>query len=133
MMTATGAWKPDGTGVMNNGQSGGDDQLMDAHSARFVHTELPGRLFTIDFYAANRNWSSDLPVVFEVHLRAELMACGDVSYPGDTEEWSDYTYIDLPDTYATVEQADRAARLFALAYTADQIAWDGLTPWERGR
>lgn len=129
----TAPWKPDGTGVVSGLQTGSGDELMDAHGVRFIHTELPGRLFTIDFYAANRNWrgeDQDQPVVFEVHSCAELMVCRDITDPGGTEEWCDYVDRDEPGTYPTVEDADNAAAYLAHTYTADQITWDGLAPWE---
>lgn len=48
---AVAGWQPDGTGVVSNGDCGGDIQRGESYSVRFVHPDLYGSLVTITYYA----------------------------------------------------------------------------------
>jgi hypothetical protein len=60
-------------------------------------------------------------------VQAEFLTCTDPADPGSTETWSDYAYHDEPGTYASDQDADRAARQLAATFPAmaGLVSWDG--------
>ena len=81
--------------VEDAGDIGGDVQAGPAWSRKFIRW-MPnvGKWAVINdaYYAAydNPNFDSDKAVAIERQI--ETMIVGDPGQPGDTEEWSDYTY-----------------------------------------
>lgn len=85
-------WEADGTGVVSNGDQGGDIQRGDSYSVRFTHPDLPGSLITVSFYAVEYE---ENPFEFVVQRQVEWMVCEDPRDPGSTETWSDYSTGDV--------------------------------------
>jgi hypothetical protein len=122
-------WQPDGTGIVSNGDCGGDIQRGDSYSVRFRHPDLPNAIITCSAYAAedtDRN-----PGEFFLQVQTEWLICDDPAQPGDTEIWSDVTYDDEDGRiWDTVGEAEQAARQRAAEELgdADSLEWDG-EPW----
>lgn len=119
-------WQPDGTGIVSNGDCGGDIQVGDSYSVRFRHPRLPNAVITRSAYAANdadRN-----PGEYFVQVLTEWLVCTDPEHPGDTETWSDASHDDWDGTWASAAEAEADARdrvtseLLRNAYCLD---WDG--------
>jgi hypothetical protein len=123
------AWQADRTELVSAGDIGGDIQVGDSWSLRYVNAALPGALITITYYAAEYD---DLPGEFVVQGQVEWMLCEDPESPGDTELWSLVEYEDHYDSqgcfWPAAGDAEAAARLFAgqdLAEGAQFQDWDG--------
>lgn len=132
-MTTTTLWRPDGTGVQPGGDIGGDYQVSDAFSVRFVRDDLS---VVVDKY-----WYVELIVDTEVppapndrRYRVTCLMmytiCTDVRDPGGTETWADLAYDNTtdPTIYADYTAAERSAQLLAEVDSrigAWRIAWDG--------
>ena len=57
---AAAMWLRDESGVMSNGDCGGDVQDGDSYSVRFMSPGLPGRFITVTYYAVQYDeWGSD--------------------------------------------------------------------------
>ena len=117
-------WKPDGTGIVSNGDCGGDIQRGDSYSVRYRHPGLPNAVITSTAYAAEYD---GLPDVFFVQVQTEWVICDDPEHPGDTETWYDARYEDQEDTYGDAGDAEEEARQVAarLLEDADSLGWDG--------
>lgn len=130
-MTET-LWKDDGQGIVAAGDVGGDVQIGDAYSRRFVHTRLAGRHIEVRAYPAgiaDQGDPGEEPTI-RLEVQTELMVATDPDDPGGTEVWSDLEYGDLPGafdrTYPSVEAAERAAKaLLELLDPVLHFAWDG--------
>jgi hypothetical protein len=124
-------WQPDGTGIQDGGDCGGDIQAGNSYSVRFTRRDMPGSLVTITFYPVEYD---NCPGEFVVQRQIEWMVCRDPRDPGSTEIWSDVEYDDVSDTVSgTVAGAEREAcgkATYALG-TADEIKWDGQPEWSR--
>jgi hypothetical protein len=132
----THAWKPDGKGVTDGGDPGGDIQASDSYETRFLHVAWPKAMVILYAYAAEDE--EKCPGEFWVQVQAEFMLCHDRAQPGDTEIWSDARYYDLPGEYETAALAQADARrymaIFAGGYLPPEIAaWDGVLHRGRGR
>jgi hypothetical protein len=80
-------------GVLNEdaGDVGGDDQIGPAFARRFVNPDLPGRLVTVCTYVVR----DDMDIrngEWDVEEQIEYLICADMSDPGGTETWSEYSY-----------------------------------------
>jgi hypothetical protein len=119
-------WQPDGTGIVSNGDCGGDIQRGDSYSVRYRHPQLPHAVITRSAYAAedtDRN-----PGEFFVQVETEWIVCTDPADPGGTETWSDTSYDDEEDrSWDTAEEAEADARRVAaeLLQDAGSHSWDG--------
>jgi len=123
------AWEQHGEIVRDAGDVGGDEQVGESSSMRFVNPDLPGRVITIYAYPVGVNHlgeDGDQIKVTGIQSATEFMICTDVDNPGDTEIWSDYTYVDeVIRPFAELEAAERtAAGLLALA-DPKNIDWNG--------
>ena len=119
-------WQADGTGIVSNGDCGGDGQRGDSYSVRFRHPDLPNAIITCSAYAAedtDRN-----PGEFFVQVQTEYIICTDPEDPGSTETWSDYSYDDedgrIWDTAGEAEEAARQRAAEELG-DAESLEWDG--------
>jgi hypothetical protein len=123
-------WKPDGTGVMNGGDVGGDIQVADSWDIRFVHPDLPRAVITVWVYPVAEDpetqWETG---PYKVDVQAEYTICDDPRNPGDTEEWADARYETEPGEHADLPAAERAARKIADQFAAGRRLparnWDG--------
>lgn len=120
-------WQPDGTGVQPGGDIGGDIQVGDSYSVRFLNPGLPHALITCTAYPAGESGPDS--VDFYVQVEIESLTCDDPADPGGTETWSDVEYHRPDDEawYGTVAEAEEAARRTAAHYLeyADYLDWDG--------
>jgi hypothetical protein len=121
-------WQPDGTGIVSNGDCGGDMQRGDSYSVRYRNPGLPSAVITRAAYAAEDDGN---PGDFFIQVQTEWLICDDPEYPGDTETWSDITYDDedarIWDTAGEAEEAARQRAAEELS-DAESIGWDG-EPW----
>ena len=128
---ASAAWTPDGTGVMPAGDVGGDRQVTEAYSVRYVRPDRPGALVTVSCYGEDLNADGAGPPRYTLTAEVETMRCTDPADPGGTELWSDYTYrTGAEGRYASLAELERAARAAAEEHTPAGIGWDGRAPWE---
>lgn len=120
-------WKPDGTGIVSNGDCGGDIQRGDSYSVRYRNPGLPNAVITSTAYAAEYDSN---PGDFFVQVQTEWVICNDPEHPGDTETWSDANYDDEAIIYNTAAEAEEAARQLAAEFPddAESPEWDG-EPW----
>lgn len=125
--------------VMEDDGFHGDDQMGDAASIRFMHTELPGRLVTAYAYpSGEESWEAAedgsrqfLGEGLKIQVAVELMICGDIEDPGSTEKWSDMIYH----TYKGSEpgrlygndlvRCQDDALEWIRNYPVDRITWSG--------
>lgn len=118
-------WRADGTGVVSNGDCGGDIQAGDSYSVRYIRPDKPGSLITVTFYPVEYD---ELPGELAVQRQVEFMVCEDPSDPGGTEIWSDCLYDDVSykviDTAAEAEQDAREFAVTALGDGSDH-GWNG--------
>jgi hypothetical protein len=126
------AWKDDGLGVTQAGDVGGEIQVGEAYSRRFVHSRLAGRAITVEAYGVQGDATTpDIPEgVIRLQVRTELVVATDPDDLGGTEVWSDYEYSDLPEhfdvDYTSVEAAETAARIYLRQLDpALHFNWDG--------
>lgn len=119
-------WRRTGE-VFKGGDTGGDMQAGEAWTVVYVHDGQPRSMVTEYFYAAVGINDVDHDGPFHVTGQVEYLTCTDITDPGGTETWADYTYTDLPGTYSTLEAADVAARARADRSRAIDIPWDGIT------
>lgn len=125
-------WKDDGNGVRAAGAVGGDIQVGEAYSRRFVHSRLAGRAITVQAYPVMGDSSTpEIPNdVIRLEVQTELMVATDPDDLGSTEVWSDYEYSELPEAfevdYPDVETAELAARRYLKQLDpALHFGWDG--------
>lgn len=78
-----GAWRSSG-GIQPGGDVGGDYQVSDAHSVRFIRPDLPGSLITDSWYVEKDEKSR----AYWVRCQVEFMLCRDPADPGSTELWA---------------------------------------------
>jgi hypothetical protein len=129
-------WREVGDMVQDAGDVGGDIQIGAAPERRFTHATLPGRVVDVTAYPIKGDGSDPMPPEdAPIHLswQAHMTICRDVTDPGGTEEWADVAYPNLPEeytgTYATVEDAERAARRLISFFNPAHIGWDGRPDW----
>lgn len=131
-------WREHDSGVMEEGFVGGDWQVGEAFSKRFVRDDLPGSLCTVSIYAV-RHEEGDGCVRHEVGKLAlrdqiEFMICGNPEEPGSTEIWCDYWYgeQDLDDHHGNELKFDQVSTAETKAWVmADQldptvVKWNGV-------
>lgn len=130
-------WREQGSLFEDDGQPGGDAQSGKAYSRRFVHTKLPGRLFTVYAYPITGDGTDDRHPegVTRIEQQAEMMICRNIEDPGSTEVWSEYTYDDLPEHFdrdcGDIKSAERLAKLLIETFDPDRfIGWDGKPDYE---
>lgn len=124
-------WHPDGTGVENAGDVGGDIQVGPAWSVRYVNDAKPRSLITTSVYAVDHN--NDDPErrgeEYAWQAETEFLVCTDPADPGGTELWSDLDYEDGYFGYETLPEAESEARKVAENLNTEQAAsahkWDG--------
>lgn len=125
-------WKDDGYSVITAGSVGGDIQVGEAYSRRFVHHRLAGRAITVVAYPVmGDSTTPDIPDgVIRLEVRTELMVATDPDDLGGTEAWSEYEHSDLPEhfdvDYTSVEAAETAAQVYLRQLSPDRdFTWDG--------
>lgn len=125
-------WGEVGEMIEDAGSVGGDIQIGAAPQRRFTHATLHGRIVDVTAYPIRGDGSDPMPPEdAPIHLSWQTCTtiCRDVEDPGGTEEWADIEYSDLPEaytgTYATVEDAERAARRLIRFFDPAHIGWDG--------
>lgn len=126
-------WRPDGIGVSQGGDVGGDIQAADSYDIRFIHPDLPRAVITVWVYPVVRSdeqFDHDPPAgPFMIQVQTEYTICDDPKRPGDTEEWADADYEDLPAEYASLRSAERDAARIADQFDARKRLparnWDG--------
>lgn len=124
-------WKDDEHGISRAGDVGGDIQIGEAYSRRFVHSRLAGRHIEVSAYpVANNQPDPGAEPVISLEIQTELMVATDPDDPGGTEVWSDLEYSDLPEryerTYPSVEAAEEAAQEYLRTLDpARDFTWDG--------
>lgn len=136
-LTPSMRWKRGDILFEDAGDIGGDVQIGKSYSIRFYHAHLPGRLVTVAAYPIRtKNYTGeygDADEVITLEQQTEVMICGDVQDPGSTERWSEVEYTALPErfdgVYATVKEAERAARQLITQTRPEHIDWDGLPEW----
>lgn len=126
-------WREHGEMIDDAGSVGGDIQIGAAPERRFTHATLPGRVIDVTAYPIKGDGTDPMPPEdAPIHLswQTHMTICRDIEDPGGTEEWADVAYPDLPEaytgTYATVEDAERAARRLILSVEPTDIGWDGV-------
>lgn len=107
-----------------------DEQVGNAASVRFANPQIPGRLVTVYAYAhAPETEDGELDMSgLGIQVVHEFMACDDIDEPGDTENWSDYTYefLDTRPYNGDADAAERDALAWIEAYDpAKYLFWDG--------
>jgi hypothetical protein len=119
-------WQPDGTGVQPGGDVGGDRQATASYSVRYMTPDRPGALVTIYFYGERVGRGE-----YGVTMQTEWLVCAAPGDPGGTEQWSEADYHDLaPYVITSRADADRIAREHANTHAAEEVTWDGRTPWD---
>lgn len=127
-------WKDDGNGVIGPaGDVGGDIQVGEAYSRRFVHERLAGRHIEVNAYPIKGDGTTPEPpedAPIRLKIQTELMVATDPDDPGGTEVWSEYEYSELPEAfevdYPDVETAELAARRYLKQLDpALHFTWDG--------
>lgn len=102
------------------GSVGGDVQASEAYSVSFQHATLPGRRIDVNFYAAQNDGEQDY------FVQRQIM-CGITEEGGDGIADGPIDYHDTEWRYDTLREAIKAAYEMAASYSADDIAWDGIT------
>ena len=119
--------------VCQAGDVGGDVQVSDAWEARWQR-QLPdghtARVTRAYYVAADQvDGTADGPVHLE--CQTEYLVCTDVSDPGGTEVWGDYTYATVP--LPTRPDAEAARRAVAAAGEPTDAEWRTQAPtWVAG-
>lgn len=133
-------WREHDSGVGPGGDCGGDWQVGESVSKRFVRDDLPGSLVTVSIYPIMHSEGDTCvprnctPGQIELEEQIEWLLCDDPSDPGGTETWSDYTYespladldgrsLDLPNVAA----AEKAALRLLESWVPGLVSWDGVS------
>lgn len=154
----TGTWITFDDKVWPGNETGGDAQITDGYSVRFVlcgenREPLPleqgdgSVLYAVmDLYLYGETrldgWyeddgiakDSDGEPVIWLTVQSHPTLCTDPEWPGDTEVEADVLYDQLSPDFTTREAVDRAARELAERYLSDpelanrDIGWDGSWP-----
>lgn len=120
-----GAWRPSG-GVQPGGDVGGDYQVSDAYSVRFIRPDLPGSLIT-DYWYVERD---ERDGSYYVRCQIEFLLCRDPADPGSSELWAGVAYDDdsdprdYIDLHAATDRAQKLTSADALR-GAGRICWNG--------
>lgn len=129
-------WRELGELAEDAGDVGGDIQIGAAPERRFTHATLPGRVVDVTAYPIKGDGSNPMPpeeAPVHVSWQHHLTICRDVADPGSTEEWADVRYPKVPEEYggpyATVEEAEAAARRLVAEFDPSGIEWDGDPAW----
>lgn len=128
-----GPWRELGSLYEGADNYGGDIQIGNALSRRFVHATLPGRLFEVIAYPIRGDGSSPMPpedAPIRLAYQTHMTVCRDAEEPGSTTVWSDIEYSDLPERYdidcADIESAETLAKILIRSFDPDRfINWDG--------
>lgn len=120
-----GAWRPSGD-VQPGGDVGGDHQVSDAYSVRFIRPDLPGSLIT-DYWYVERD---ERDGSYDVRCQIEFLLCRDPADPGSTELWAAVAYDEDSDPrdYAELHTAIGSAQQLAAVDVvggAGRIRWNG--------
>jgi len=127
-------------GVMSPGDVGGDTQIGDGVSKRFIRDDIPGALITVSIYPIGHSEGDTCvprnctPAQIDLEQQIEYLICTDPSDPGGTQTWAEYEYdspladlngtdLDLPD----VATAEREARRLLDTWVPEIITWDGVS------
>lgn len=122
-------WVQQGRVMDDDGQHS-EEQVGNAASVRFVHTDMPGRLVTVYAYpvgVVTPSENGDQVECAGIDTHTEYMICRDLDDPGGTEEFSQVMYETL-DTkpFSHVGLAENVALAWVIAFDADRnIHWDG--------
>jgi hypothetical protein len=122
-------WRSDGSGVVSNGDCGGDIQDGESFSVRYIRPDMPGSLITVTFYPVTYE---ELPGEWQVERQVEWMVCEDPADPGSTEIWSEESRQIVSALVSTVQsEAEREARELAelALYQGSAHGWDGQPEW----
>jgi hypothetical protein len=129
-------WRELGELTEDAGDVGGDIQIGAAPERRFTHATLPGRVVDVTAYPIKGDGSNPMPpedAPIHVSWQRHLTTCGDITDPGGTEQWADVRYPEVPKEfagpYATVEEAEAAARRLVAEFDPSGIEWDGDPAW----
>jgi hypothetical protein len=120
-------WRPDGKGILPNGDCGGDAQATESHSVRYVRSD-GRRMVTVSAYGVSTPSGR-----YAVETETETLVCEDPADPGGTEVWSDAAYQTGAPVWATPDEAENAALGVARNHSPASITWDGRAPWEPQR
>jgi hypothetical protein len=126
-------WTPEIPQISRGGDVGGDIQIGESWQLRFWNDTVPDGVIDVFIYVidhALKTFPPEGPSEFGLQVQSEFTVCRDRTRPGDTEEWSDATYDDLPERYPGPQTAEVAARKLAAQYAAwkEPANWDG-EPW----
>lgn len=129
-------WREKGSAI-EVGDVGGDNQVGRAFGRRFVNPDVPGAIVDVSLYPVGHSEGDTCvprtctPGLIELEQQIEHMI---VSVSDGEQEWSDVQYdspLSAPDgtelVLRTVEEAEEAARHRLSLWSADLIAWDGVT------
>ncbi|TDC02653.1 hypothetical protein E1091_00180 [Micromonospora fluostatini] len=117
-------------GPQEAGSTGGDEQLSESWSRQFVlpaNAEGLTPVMTIHYYVALEN-HNDADSAHLLRRQIEYTLCTDPKNPGDTERWSDYSYVRMPFPGAPTEKDARSA--CATMPVPTVAIWDGV-PWRQ--
>lgn len=108
------------------GDAGGDGQVSEAWSRRFVRPLRDGTFAVITVYVyvhdeRMRTADDTIPNPLTVSRQTEFTVCRNPADLGGTEEFSDSTYVLVPG----VAHTDDAAREVCAAIDPAQFTWDG--------
>lgn len=131
-MAIDSPWTPDEHGVQPGGDCGGDYQVTESYSRRFVRPGVPGAMITVSFYGVACHDADGVPTgEYAVEEQTEMLVCTDPADPGGTEVWSDYAYRDVNVlAIADEAEAERKARRFAEGADMYGCGWDGRPVYE---
>lgn len=123
------SWQPDGQGVVADGIVGGDG-AGEAVSVRYLNRHVPNARITAYFHVVDqRDRHSTLmqePDPFFVEEMVEyFVAAGPVTEEDPHEVWSDYTYDDHAQSFATEAEAEAFRDRVVAADKAEDYIWDG--------
>jgi hypothetical protein len=124
-------WRSDGTGVHPGGNVGGDRQVTESWSTRYIgepHDEFGEKLWPVVTMYAYGVTGEDFEGPRFVEIQMELALCRRPNAPGDTEVLSDVLYLRSSSELPSAVVAEAAAKRFVQGYFATYIPWDGIYP-----
>jgi hypothetical protein len=108
---------------------GGDAQAGRAYGMRCTNPRLPNALVEVHFYVAYSlsEAAKARPSGPPYFVRRSLTytIAGDVTRPGDTEQWCDSGDREVDGPYGALDLAEDAARALARAFRPSCLTWDG--------
>lgn len=129
-------WQEHGPMHEGGDDSGGDIQCGTAYERRFLHTKLPGRVFELTAYPIMGDGTDERHPEGVIRIQQQICTtiCRDVDDIGNTEEWSEYSYPELPERFdidfTSMELAQEAARIYVETFDPEHINWDGKPEWK---